>query len=209
MKRGRLATLLAAAALLAACGEETRDGQLTLSGSAPLRIADESGKTVEFYSGPLTVEFGADGSRKFTVKLEQSGRSAKFSGRAPSISDWNFTVRGADIGQPADFTSERKISLYGPTMRRWGTGSSCGFNGRWETEETWRKGDEDWKVSFKDASSGSAIGAFASRKEGQDYLIDSRNVWCHERPERDRDHGRWDRLSTRLNELKPAALKFE
>lgn len=209
MKRRNILTIFAAAALLAACGEETRNGQLTLSGSAPLKIADEGGQTVEFYGGPLKVEFGADGGRKFTVKVEQNGRTAKFSGKASGIDDWNFTVRGRDIGQPADFTSKRTVTLYGQVATRWGFGGPCGFNGRWETEERWQKGNEDWGVAFKDAGTGADIGSFASRKEGQDYLIDSRNVWCRERPEHEPGHGRWDRLSQSLSELKPAAVKFE
>lgn len=208
MKRRDILLGFAAAALLVACGEETRNGQLTLSGSAPLKIADEGGQTVEFYSGPLKVEFGADGSRRFTVKLEQSGRTAKFSGRAEGIRDWNFTVRGRDIGQPADFASKRTITLVGPVSRRWGMGGPCGFNGQWETEERWQKGNEDWSVSFEDAGSGANLGAFSSRKEGLDILIDSRNVWCRERREREPGGGRWDRLSQSLSELKPDAIKF-
>ncbi len=209
MKRRDLISILAAATLLAACGEETRNGQLTLAGSSPLRIADEGGKTVEFFSGPLKVEFGADGSRKFNVKLEQNGRTAKFSGKVSGILDWNFTVRGSDIGQPADFTSRRVVKLYGPVSNRWGIGGPCGFNGQWQTEETWQKGNEDWSVSFSDANTGAAVGAFASRREGQDYLIDSRNTWCRERHEHEPGHGRWDRLSQGLGDIKPSAFKFD
>lgn len=209
MKRGKILMALAAAALMAACGEETRNGELTLSGSAPLRVADEGGATIEFYGGPLKVEFGADSGRRFTVKLEQNGRTAKFSGKAADVDDWNFTVRGRDIGQPADFISKRKVTLYGPVSRRWGFGGPCGFNGRWETEERWQKGNEDWTVAFKDAATGADIGAFASRLEGRDYLIDSRNVWCRERPEREPGRGRWDRLSQTLSSVNPSSIKFE
>ena len=68
----RLSSILVlAVALLAACGEETRDGQLTLNGATPLRIADQSGKVVEFVAGPMKVEFAADSSRKFTVTVSQ------------------------------------------------------------------------------------------------------------------------------------------
>ena len=208
VKRKHLLAVAAAACLLAACGEETRDGQLTLSGSAPLKIADQGGQTVEFYSGPLKVEFGADSGRKFTVKLEQNGRTAKFSGQAPDVADWNFTVRGRDIGQPADFTSKRAIALYGPIARRWGLGGPCGFNGRWETDERWQKGNEDWSVLFKDAATSADIGTFASHREGQDFLIESHNVWCRERPEHE-PHGRMERVSQSVSELKEKGVKFQ
>lgn len=208
MNRRSTILTVACAIFMAACGEETRNGQLTLSGSAPVRIADQEGKTVEFFSGPLKVEFGASSGRKFTVKLEQDKRTAKFSGKVPDADSWNFTVRGKDIGQPLDFTSRRDIQLYGPISRSWGWGSPCGFNGRWETEEQWQKGNEDWNVSFADAHSAAPVGDFKSRKEGQDYLISSRNVWCRERPDHDRG-GRWDRMSKQLEDLKPADIKFD
>ena len=208
MNKWRIIPVLAAAVLMAACGEETRTGKLELSGSAPVRIADEGGQTVEFFSGPLKVEFGASGSRRFTVKLEQAGRTAKFSGKAPDASDWNFTVRGRDIGQPTDFASRRSVELYGPVTTTTGHGMSCGFNGTWITEEQWRKGNEDWTVAFTDAQGGQSLGSFKSRREGDSYLIASRNLWCRERPDRDRG-GRWDRLSASLTELQEKGVKFQ
>ena len=213
MTRSRFLTIAAAALLLAACGEETRDGQLTLSGSAPLKIADEGGQIVEFYSGPIKVEFGAEFGHKFNVKLEQNGRLAKFSGKAPDVADWNFTVRGRDIGQPADFTSKRTIALYGPIATRWGMGGPCGFNGQWETEESWQKGNEDWNVSFQDAATSAAIGVFASHREGQDYLIATRNLWCRERPNPEPHippiHRVSENVSKNISDIKAADLKFD
>lgn len=206
-RRGIMIVL--AAVLMAACGEETRNGQLTLSGSAPLRIADKDGKTVDFYSGPLKVEFGADSGRKFTVKLEQDSRKAQFSGRIPDAGSWNFTVRGKDIGQPVDFTSKRDIQLYGPITRTWGTGGPCGWNGNYVTEEEWQKGNEDWNVSFADAGNGAAVGAFKSRREGESYLISSRNTWCRERHEHEPGRGRWDATSSKLDGIKELGVKFD
>lgn len=202
--------VLAAIALLAACGEETRDGQLTLSGSQPVRIVDQGGSSVDFVSGPLKVQFGADSSRQFTVQLEQSGRKAKFSGKAPDAGDWNFTVLGRTIGQPVDLTSARSVALYGPISTQSGTGSFCGFNGTWETEEQWQKGNEDWSVTFADAQSGGGLGVFKSRVEGKSYLIGTRNVWCLERQPREPlpDRG-GRRMSERLQDLQDSGVKFD
>src|SRR5581483_6383757 len=84
MKRLPLILCLAAATL-AACGEETRDGQLTLTGPTPVRLVDQSGRTVEFGAGATKVVFSADNSRKFTVTVSQGkDKQAKFSGQAPS-----------------------------------------------------------------------------------------------------------------------------
>ena len=209
MKRSQILMIAGAAFLLAACGEETRNGQLTLSGSTPLKIADQGGQIVEFYSGPLKVVFAADSSRKFTVNLEQNGRKAKFSGAA-NVSDWNFTVHGKDIGQPADFTSNRNVAMYGPVEKRWGMGGPCGFNGQWETDEDWQRGKEDWKVSFNDAATGGAIGTFASQLD-QYYLIASRNIWCRERPNHE-PHGpihRVSEVSKSIKDLDTASVKFD
>ena len=203
--------VLAAIALLAACGEETRDGQLTLSGSQPVKIVDQGGSTVDFVTGPLKVQFGADSGHKFTVQLEQSGRKAKFSGKAPDAGDWNFTVLGRDIGQPVNLTSARSVAMYGPVYTSWGTGGFCGFDGTWETEDQWQKGNEDWSVSFAAASNSAALGAFKSRVEGKDYLISSRNTWCHERREHEPfpRHGRWDATSEKLSNMKDLGVKFD
>lgn len=206
MNKSRIALALVAFAL-AGCNEEKRNGQLTLAGSTPLKIQDQSGKTVEFVSGPLKVVFDPEGSTKVAIKLEQDGRTAKFTGQVPRGADWNFSIRGQDIGQNVDLDSSRKIELYGPITRTWGTGGHCGFNGRWETEDEWRKGNEDWDVAFADSASGKPAARFKSRREGQDYLISSRNTWCRERPEHDR--GRWDRVSEKLSNLKENGVKFD
>ena len=208
MNRRRILPLLVLAVLTAACGEEKRDGQLTLSGSAPVRIVDQSGAAVEFVSGPLKVEFGADSGRKFTVSLDQNGRKARFSGQAPDASDWNFTVRGRDIGQPVDLASARSVTLYGPVRTQMGSGTPCGMNGMWETEEQWRSGNEDWSVAFTDAQSGAALGTFKSRRENQSYLVGTRNLWCRVRPQHE-PHGRWAEMSDKLSALQDAGVKFQ
>lgn len=221
MQKKRIVPLLFAAVLLAACGEETRNGQLTLAGSQPVRVIDQSGAVMQFVTGPLKVTFGAESRSKFTAELEQNGRKAKFSGAMPAYSDWNFTVRGRDIGQPVDLASTRSVALHGPTRTTWGMGGPCGFNGQWETEETWQQGTEDWKVAFNDAQTGAALGAFASRTE-QSVLLGTRDVWCRERPmpepryprypDYPRDPGRGRRLeavSQKLGNIVPADVNFD
>jgi hypothetical protein len=206
--------VLAAVALMTACGEETRNGQLTLSGSQPVKIIDqESKKAVEFLSGALKVEFSGDSGRKVTVKLEQGANKAKFSGKVNHEGGWNFTVRGKDIGQPVDFASQRSVELYGPVYTSYGTGGFCGFDGTWMTEETWQKGNEDWKVGFADTQTGAALGEFKSRLTGKSYLLESRNVWCRENPRRDPyPHPippRYPRISQRLSNLQQNGVSFQ
>jgi hypothetical protein len=205
----RILPLLAAVVLLAACGEETRNGQLTLSGSQPVRVIDQGGAAVDFVSGPLKVTFGAESRSKFTVELEQSGRKAKFSGKIPGgTQDWNVTIKGGDIGQPVDLSSARSVAYYGPVWTSWGMGDPCGMNGRWETEQQWQKGREDWKVSFADAGTGKSLGAFSSVKD-QDYLISSRNTWCRERPMPEPRGPRWDRVAQRLGGMQLDSVNFD
>jgi len=214
MKKRSILPLLAAAVLLAACGEETRNGQLTLSGTQPVRIIDQGGSPVDFATGPLKVTFSADNSRKFTVELEQNGRKAKFSGQVPGgTQDWNVTLKGADIGQPVDLASSRSVAYYGPVSTSWGWGGPCGFNGTWQTEESWQRGKEDWKVSFADAQTGAALGAFASQKD-DNYLIARRDVWCRERPmpephPRGRLGAMSEQLGSSLGELQQKGVNFD
>ena len=209
MKKRSIVPLLLGAVLLAACGEETRNGQLTLTGSQPVRVIDQGGAAVDFVSGPLKVTFGADGSRTFTVELEQNGRKAKFSGKVPGgTQDWNVTIKGGDIGQPVDLASRRTVAYYGPIWTSWGMGDPCGFNGRWETEESWQKGREDWKVSFADAGTGRSLGAFASQKD-QDYLLGRRNTWCRERPMPEPRGPRWNSVAQRLDRFQLDGVRFD
>lgn len=209
MKRWGLFVVLAAALSTTACDEEKRAGQLTLAGTAPLRIVDKNGSAVEFQTGPLTVEFDAKGGGRVAVTLDQSGRKAEFEAKVPRRADWNFSLKGRDIGQPADIASARKVELYGPRERRIGNGGPCGFNGTYTTEEIWQKGNEDWTVSFADAQSAAPVASFKSRREGEDFLVETHNLWCRERPERHPGGGRWDRVSEKLKKLEPTQVKFD
>jgi hypothetical protein len=180
MKRLKSIMFLAVV-LLAACGEETRDGQLTLAGSEPLRIADLSGKVVEFSAGPMKVEFAADKSRKFTVTLTQGqDKQARFSGQAPANNGWSFTLRGKDIGQAVDLVSDRKVEFTGPVYRTIREGMPCGFNGRMVVEESYQACSEDWRVDFADSSSAAPVGAFRSQRSSRSCLIGSRDLYCRD-----------------------------
>lgn len=209
MNRKNILLALTVGFMMTACDKETRKGELTLSGSAPVRIVDEGGSAVDFVAGPVKVEFAASSNRKFSVTMEQGGRKAKFSGKVPEGNDWSFTLRGRDIGQAVDVASRRSIQLYGETSTSIGNGDSCGFDGRWVTEEKWQKGNEDWNVAFTDANSSAAVGSFKSRREGESYLVDSRNLYCREQHRREPGGGRWDRLSNNLSSLTETGVKFD
>lgn len=212
-KNKNVLLILAAGFLMLGCDHETRNGSLSLSGSSPVRIVDEGGKTVEFLSGPVKVDFSAGSSRKFTVEMEQGGRKAKFSGKVPESNDWNFTLRGRDIGQWVDFASSRSVSLYGPISTSIGRGGSCGFDGNYVTEESWQKGNEDWTVAFNDANTGAGVGSFKSRREGDSYLVGSRDLWCREnhRHEPGGRHGLSTAVSSvnKLTEQLGSGVKFD
>lgn len=168
--------------VLLGCDNETRDGELVLSGATPVRIVDEGGKTVEFVSGPVKAEFSVERDHKFTVTMTQGeNKQAKFSGRAPQDGgSWNFTLRGKEIGQPVDLASTRSLELYGKTWREIREGSFCGRNGRWLMEEEYQRCNEDWKVAFADAETSQDVGAFRSRREGLRCLLASRYIYCRE-----------------------------
>ena len=93
---------IAACVLTLGCDSETREGKLTLSGSAPVRIVDEGGRTVEFVSGPVKVEFGAGSGNRFTVfrshRDQQRGSHISIRPRPPLRplrASFHLCVRGA------------------------------------------------------------------------------------------------------------------
>ena len=182
----KLLLCLGAALLVAACDSETRNGQLTLTGTSAVRVMDKDGHAVDFTSGPLKVAFGVPGGDKISVRLEQGDRKATMEARVPADGDFNFTLRGADMGQSFDLASQRKLDLYGEKHTSIGNGGSCGFDGEWVTEETWQKCNEDWKVLFTDTRNSAALGTFESIHNGADCLIATRDLYCRERHTHDR-----------------------
>lgn len=207
--------------LVAACGEETRNGQLTLTGSAPLKLLDQSGKVVEFLAGPTEVTFAPEGSRKFKVTVKQGAdKQAAFSGQAPSGNGWNFTLRGQDIGQQVDMASDRKIDYVGQPWRRITEGAPCGYNGRWVVEEEYQTCNEGWRVDFTDSATYSAIGAWASQRDNLTCFLSSRNLYCrdygpqppyHPIPPHPRPHSLEKARETidKLNDLGADKIKFD
>lgn len=182
MKRNILSlTLVVAAAVLTSCNKETRDGELTLSGTAPVRFVSEGGKIVEFYAGPTKVELSAKSRDKITVSISQGDKKkAVFSGKAAEGADWNFVLRGKDIGQLMDMISRRLLTHKGKPWTTISDRGICGVNGRWVVEDKLQKCDEDWSVAFSDANTSLALGAFRSRRNDKTCLISSRNLYCRE-----------------------------
>ncbi|MDD5629668.1 MAG: hypothetical protein PHU21_11425, partial [Elusimicrobia bacterium] len=173
--------LCLAAALIAGCGEETRDGQLTLAGSGPIKIVDQSGKVVEFLAGPTKIVFSADKARKFTVTISQGqDKQAAFSGQAPAHDGWNFTLRGKDIAQQVDLASNRKVEYVGRPWRTIREGGPCGFNGRMLVEEEYQACNEDWRVDFADSSNAQPVGFFRSQRDNLTCLIGSHDLYCRD-----------------------------
>ena len=183
MKRNILSLTLvvAAAAVLTSCNKETRNGELTLSGPAPVRFVSEGGKIVEFYAGPTKVELSGKSRDKITVEVSQGDKKkAVFSGKATGGDNWNFVLRGKDIGQLMDMTSLRRLDYKGKPWTTIGERGFCGFRGRWVVEEKLQKCDEDWSVAFSDVNTSLALGAFRSRRNDKTCLLSSRNIYCRE-----------------------------
>ncbi len=181
MKRNILSlTLVIACAVLTSCDKETRKGELTLSGAAPIRFVSKDGKTVEYYAGPTKVELSAKSRDKVTVIVSQGDKKAVFSGKVSGGDDWNFVLRGKTIGQPMDMSSRRQLTYTGKVWYRISGGGFCGFNGRWVVEDKLQKCDEDWNVAFTDANTSAPLGAFRSRQNDMTCLISSRNIYCRD-----------------------------
>ncbi|HAH06312.1 MAG TPA: hypothetical protein DCM05_07255 [Elusimicrobia bacterium] len=167
--------------LLAACGEETRDGMLTLT-AGPLKLIDQGGAVVEFLAGPTKVHFAASNkTRKFTVTVSQGdAKKATFAGQTPNYSGWDFTLRGKDIGQAVDMTSFRKVDYVGRSWTSIHEGGPCGYNGRWMVEYEYQECSETWRVDFADSSNLQAVGSFLSKREGRTCLLNERNLYCRD-----------------------------
>jgi|CXWL01.1.fsa_nt_gi hypothetical protein len=181
MRQNAFPMILTVAVLaLTGCNKETREGQLTLSGTAPVRFVSEGGKLVEFYAGPTKVEFSANSRDKIAVVVSQQDKKAVFSGKAPAGEDWNFVLRGKDIGQPVDMTSRRQLTYKGKPQTAIVDGGFCGSNGRWVVEEKHQACDEEWTVAFADANTSLALGNFRSFRGDRTCVLSSRNLYCRD-----------------------------
>lgn len=161
--------LILAAVCLAAAGcdtKETRSGSITMTGAANIPLNDRSGAHAELVGGPaeFTVQKGSkDGT--VAVRVVQPNR-AEINIEAPLNGDYrtgNFSLRGADIGQPVDIASARRYTITGPSQR-YSNWVDHGF----ETclvEYSWDPCDEDWTISFRAAAGD--LGAFSARSAAQ------------------------------------------
>jgi hypothetical protein len=152
--------LIVACLAVAAC-KETRNGSITLSGTAGIPLVDKSGAHAELVAGSAEITF-QKGSKNGTIAIgvKQSGRpdvniEAPFTGN-PSNGD--FTLKGSDIGQPVDMVSARSYAITGPN-ERWSNWEDQGFE-RCLIESSFDPCDENWTVSFRAAAG--EVGAFAA-----------------------------------------------
>ena len=160
----KVSIVLAAVACLAAAGcdnKETRSGSIVLTGAANIPLNDKSGAHAELVAGPAQITF-QQGSKKGTIAIgvKQTGRP-DVNIEAPVSGDprnGDFTLRGADIGQPVDLVSSRKLTITGPNQS-WSRWEDQGFE-RCLIVDSYDPCDEDWTVAFR-ASSGD-LGTFAA-----------------------------------------------
>jgi hypothetical protein len=157
-------SILIAVACLAVVGcdnKETRSGSITLTGSSNIPLNDKSGAHAELVAGQAEITF-QKGSKDHTIAIQvkQPGR-ADVNIEAPVNGDprsGDFTLRGADIGQPVDMISSRRFSVTGPSQR-WSNWEDRGFE-RCMVETTFDPCDENWTVDFRSAAG--ALGSFSA-----------------------------------------------
>lgn len=167
LKKRQLFVLVAACLAVAGCNDkETRKGSITLTGTSNIPLVDKSGSHAELVAGPaeITIQKG-DQKGTLAIAVKQDGRPdvnivAPFKGNP---ADGNFTLRGADIGQPVDMTSARGYVVTGATVR-WSDWENMGSE-RCLVETSYDPCDENWTVAF--SASGAQLGSFAARTASQ------------------------------------------
>ena len=159
--------LVVACLAVAGCNDkETRKGSITLTGTSSIPLIDKSGSHADLVGGAaeITIQKG-DQKGTLAIGVKQAGRPdvnivAPFKGNS---ADGNFTLLGADIGQPVDMASTRDYVVTGPTVR-WSDWENMG-NERCLVETSYDPCDENWTVAF--SAAGSALGSFAARTASQ------------------------------------------
>jgi len=203
----RLPLVLVVACLAVAGCKETRKGTITLTGTSNIPLVDKSGSHAELVAGPAEITI-QKGSRNGTIAIgvKQDGRpdvniEAPFNGNP---ADGNFTLRGADIGQPVDMASSRGYVVTGPTVR-YSDWENMG-NERCLVETSYDPCDESWTVAF--SASGSALGSFAARTASQ-CNQQRREEFCQQDPRipMPEPHGP-HRISETLSQ-DPSQVKFD
>lgn len=208
MLKNKTSLVLAVACLAVAGCKETRKGAITLAGASNIPLVDKSGSHAELVAGPaeITIQKG-DQNGTIAIGVKQDGRPdvnivAPFKG---DPSSGNFTLRGADIGQPVDMTSARGYVVTGPTVR-WTDWENMG-SVRCLVETSYDPCDENWTVAF--SASGSALGSFAARTASQ-CNQQRREEFCQEDPRIPMPHEPHGprRLSETLSQ-DPSQVKFD
>lgn len=201
------------AMLLAVAGcdfKETRSGNITLTaGSAGIPLNGKAGPAT-LVAGRAEITFKKGSSDKsIAIRVKQSGRP-DVELEAPVSKGYesgNFTLKGAEIGQPVDMASARAYAVTGP-VERYTTWESQGSQ-ECLVEVSYQPCDENWTVGFK-STSGADLGSFASRTA---YRCNEyrRTQFCRRDPREPHfprgEHG--GRYWRSINELGADGVKFD
>ena len=176
------------AVLIAVAGcdfKETRSGQIVLTpaGSAGIPLNGKAG-AASLVAGSAELTFKKGSSKNsIALSVKQSGRpnvdlEAAVAG---DYTSGNFSVRGADIGQPVDMTSARAYAITGPA-ERYSNWEDQG-NQTCMVDTIYEPCDENWTLSFRSAN-GVELGSFASRQGTR--CNERRSVgFCRQNPQRE------------------------
>ncbi|MBI5245591.1 MAG: hypothetical protein HY923_00290 [Elusimicrobia bacterium] len=205
-----------AALLLVVAGcdfKETRSGQIVLTaGTAGIPLNGKAGAAT-LVAGRADITFKKGSSDKsIAIIVKQNGRADVELEAAVSkgYESGNFTLKGAEIGQPVDMTSARAYAITGG-VERYTTWENQGSQ-ECLVEISYEPCDENWTVGFK-STSGADLGSFASRTANRcnEYR---RTQFCRREPNFPRGdyprgpHGRHGDFS-RLQEIGVENLKFD
>lgn len=195
----------------AACDfKETRSGVITLTGASSIPLNGRNG-AAQLVAGTAEITFkkgSRDGSARVIVR--QNGRpDVDLEAAVPS--DWttgNFTLKGAEIGQPVDIASARSWAATGPesSYTDW---EDRGFQ-RCRVDVYYTPCDESWTLNFSGASG--PLGSFASRKGTRCNERRGMPYACHRDPSDRPDrfpHGGRHNIMMRANEIGAENIKFD
>ena len=178
-----------------------------------VRPADIPQQHAELVAGPAEFTFDKGSKDRTVAVLVRQPSRADVVIEAPVPADYrtgNFTLRGADIGQPVDLVSVRRYTVTGPSQRTsyW---EERGFD-RCMVDYSWNPCDEDWTISFLAASG--ELGVFAARTAAR--CNERRDTYaCHPIPGRQPHipdyprHRPHPRSLDKVLSVDPGTLKFD